>query len=82
MQNSLRRSPTSWRKCSTLDVLATNAAFLVGLFPQAFGPSVRNDCLYVSLAELEGCELLTADAKLIANLQGAFPFITSLASVR
>jgi predicted nucleic acid-binding protein len=39
------------------------------------------DCLYVALAEQEGCKLLTADAKLMANLQGAFPFITSLASL-
>ena len=39
------------------------------------------DRLYVSLAEREGCELLTADTKLITNLQGAFPFITSLASL-
>jgi predicted nucleic acid-binding protein len=39
------------------------------------------DCLYVSLAEREGCELLTADAKLITNLQAAFPFIISLASL-
>jgi predicted nucleic acid-binding protein len=39
------------------------------------------DCLYVALAEREGCELLTADAKLITNLQGTFPFITSLASL-
>jgi predicted nucleic acid-binding protein len=37
------------------------------------------DCVYGALAEREGCELLTADAKLIANLQASFPFITSLA---
>lgn len=39
------------------------------------------DCLYVALAEREGCELLTADAKLVANLPAVFPFITSLASL-
>jgi predicted nucleic acid-binding protein len=39
------------------------------------------DCLYVALAEREGCELLTADVKLIANLQPKFPFITPLASL-
>jgi predicted nucleic acid-binding protein len=39
------------------------------------------DCLYVALAEREGCELLTADVKLINNLQATFPFITSLASL-
>src|SRR5450432_2480647 len=32
------------------------------------------DCLYVALAEREGCELLTADTKLINNLQPTFPF--------
>jgi predicted nucleic acid-binding protein len=39
------------------------------------------DCLYVALAEREGCELLTADDKLIRNLQASFPFITALASL-
>src|SRR5262249_9125839 len=39
------------------------------------------DCLYVALAEREKCELVTADAKLINNLQKQFPFIKSLASV-
>ncbi len=36
------------------------------------------DCLYVALAERERCALLTADQKLVTNLQAAFPFITSL----
>jgi predicted nucleic acid-binding protein len=39
------------------------------------------DCLYVALAEREGCELLTADDRLIRSLQPIFPFITSLASL-
>jgi predicted nucleic acid-binding protein len=39
------------------------------------------DCLYVALAEREGCELITADDKLIRNLQAQFPFIISLASL-
>jgi predicted nucleic acid-binding protein len=37
------------------------------------------DCLYVALAEREGCDLLTADDRLIHSLQATFPFITSLA---
>lgn len=37
------------------------------------------DCLYVALAEREGCDLVTADEKLINNLPG-FP-IVSLASL-
>jgi predicted nucleic acid-binding protein len=39
------------------------------------------DCLYVSLAEREGCELVTADARLINSLQPTYPFIIALASV-
>jgi predicted nucleic acid-binding protein len=39
------------------------------------------DCLSVALAESEGCELVTADTKLIKNLQKQFPFIRDLASV-
>ncbi len=31
------------------------------------------DCLYVALAEREGCELVTADDKLVKNLSGQFP---------
>jgi predicted nucleic acid-binding protein len=39
------------------------------------------DCLYVSLAEREGCELLTADDKLIRNLHSQFPFIIHLSAL-
>jgi predicted nucleic acid-binding protein len=39
------------------------------------------DCLYVALAEQEGCEPVTADVKMINVLQRDFPFITSLASM-
>lgn len=39
------------------------------------------DCLYVALAEREGCTLLTADDKLVGKLQPTFPFITPLASL-
>ena len=38
------------------------------------------DCLYVALAERESCELVTADARLINNLQPTYPFIIALAS--
>jgi predicted nucleic acid-binding protein len=33
------------------------------------------DCLHVALAEREGCELLTADDRLVRSLQPTFPFI-------
>ena len=38
------------------------------------------DCLYVALAEQAKCDLVTADNKLIKNLQTHFPFIRELAS--
>src|SRR5207253_468361 len=38
------------------------------------------DCLYVALAEREKCDFVTADDKLVKNLQAAFPFIRELAS--
>jgi predicted nucleic acid-binding protein len=39
------------------------------------------DCLYVALAEREGCELLTADDRLVRTLRPTFPFIKSLATM-
>jgi predicted nucleic acid-binding protein len=40
-----------------------------------------DDCLYVALAEREGCELVTTDTKLLVNLKRTFPFIIELASL-
>ena len=39
------------------------------------------DCLYVALAEREGCELVTADVKLVTSLGAAYPFIITLSSL-
>jgi predicted nucleic acid-binding protein len=39
------------------------------------------DCLYISLAEQEVCEWVTADDKIVRNLQADFPFIVPLASL-
>lgn len=39
------------------------------------------DCLYVALAEREGCELVSADDKLVKKFQAQFPFVVSLASL-
>jgi predicted nucleic acid-binding protein len=39
------------------------------------------DCLYIALAEREGCNLVTADDKLIKNMQGRFPFIVALSTL-
>jgi len=38
------------------------------------------DCLYVALAEREKCDLVTADDKLVKNLQLHFAFIKALSS--
>jgi predicted nucleic acid-binding protein len=70
-------------------VLDSNAA-LKWVLPETDGGKairIRDDFkqgihdLYVILAEREGCGLLTADDRLVRALQGAFPFITSLASL-
>jgi predicted nucleic acid-binding protein len=58
----------------------------LALLPEAFAPASHArigvyDCLYVVLAEHEGCKLLTADDRLVRALQGALPFITALASL-
>jgi predicted nucleic acid-binding protein len=39
------------------------------------------DCLYIALAEQDGCELVTADQKSVHNLKPHFPFIVPLASL-
>ncbi len=39
------------------------------------------DCLYVALAEQEGCQLVAADMRLVASLGPQFPFIVSLSSL-
>jgi predicted nucleic acid-binding protein len=39
------------------------------------------DCVYIALAEREKCALVTADDKLVKNLQPSFKFIVALASL-
>ncbi len=39
------------------------------------------DCLYVALAEREGCGFIKADDRLVRNLQPRFPFIIALTSL-
>jgi predicted nucleic acid-binding protein len=56
------------------------------LLPKAFATASHArigayDCLYLVLAEREGCELLTADDRLVRALQARFPFITLLSSL-
>jgi predicted nucleic acid-binding protein len=38
-------------------------------------------CLYVALAEQEGCDLVTADVRLVNSLGPRFPFIVLLSSL-
>ena len=56
------------------------------LLPRAFAMSSAEgigvyDCLYVALAEREGCGLVTADEKLVKALHRQYPFIIPLASL-
>jgi predicted nucleic acid-binding protein len=56
------------------------------LLPRAYAISSQMrigvyDCLYVALAEREGCELVTSDARLLVNLGPQFPFIVPLSSL-
>lgn len=39
------------------------------------------DCIYVALAEREGCDLVTADARLLRALQASYPCIIDLATL-
>lgn len=39
------------------------------------------DCIYLALAEAEGCELVTADGQFARGLRASYPFIVSLASL-
>lgn len=40
-----------------------------------------HDCLYIALAEREGCEFVTVDDKLLKNVQKDFPFVIHLGKV-
>ena len=39
------------------------------------------DCIYLALAESEGCELVTADDQFVRKLRPAFPFLMRLADL-
>ncbi len=39
------------------------------------------DCIYLALAEAEGCELVTADDQFARGLRATFPFIVSLVAL-
>lgn len=53
----------------------------LSLLPRAYELSSQfrigiYDCLYVALAEREGCEVVTADQRLITNLGSQFPLVS------
>jgi predicted nucleic acid-binding protein len=69
------------------DLMAVSPALTsyIPLLPRAYEISSQTrvgvyDCLYVTLAEQDGCEFITADDKLLKKLQFQFPFIIPLAS--
>jgi predicted nucleic acid-binding protein len=69
-----------------LKTLPTIYPSLPDLLPRAHAIAAGSlasvyDCLYIALAERESCQLVTADDKLVNNLQAAFPFIVSLAAM-
>jgi predicted nucleic acid-binding protein len=70
------------------DVMSTQPTLFgyIALLPRAYQiSSQRNvgvyDCLYVALAEREGCDLVTSDDRMVKNLQPHFSFIVALASL-
>ncbi len=71
-----------------LDVMSTAPQFFPSLLlmPRALRIAKQArigvyDCLYVALAEREGCELVTADHRLINGLKSKYPFIRDLATL-
>lgn len=70
------------------DLLSTLPALIpyLPILPRAYAIASNArigvyDCLYVALAEREGCEFVTADAKLVGNLKAQFTFIVPLGSL-
>jgi predicted nucleic acid-binding protein len=56
------------------------------LLPRAMALAIATrpavyDCVYLALAEAEGCELVTADDQFVRGLQASFPFIISLVAL-
>jgi predicted nucleic acid-binding protein len=69
------------------EVMTTRPRFLKSLprTPRAIEISSKMrigvyDCVYVALAEREKCEFITADNRLVNNLQAAFPFIIHIST--
>lgn len=68
------------------EVMTTPPAYVRDPMPRAIQISSDArigvyDCLYVAVAEMEGCEFVTSDTKLVKNLQAKFPFVVLLSSL-
>lgn len=76
---------SAWPSWQFIMVDAPRVVALTPLIPRAFVISSSHGsglyCLYFALAEHEGCELVTADDRLIRNLQPRFPFIVALSTL-
>jgi predicted nucleic acid-binding protein len=58
----------------------------ISLLPRAYQISSQfrvgvYDCLYVALAEREGCDLVTSDDRMLKSLGTHFPFMIALTSL-
>lgn len=78
--------PQGWGAWLTLMADCPQLHSSLPLMPRAYAISSPArvgiyDCLYIALAEREGCELVTADEKLVRALQSQFPFIKNLSSI-
>jgi predicted nucleic acid-binding protein len=78
--------PDAWRLWLDVMTTAPDLTSSLPLTPRAIQIATWArigvyDCLYVALAEREGCKMVTADSRLINSLQPTFPFIISLASL-
>jgi predicted nucleic acid-binding protein len=83
-----RRSlvPDPWRLWVDVMTTVPNLFPSLPLTPRAIQIATRArigvyDCVYIALAEREGCEIVTADTRLLNSLQSSHPFIIALASV-
>ena len=75
LANVLKVGPVLYQSTALLPravLIIRKAAARIGIY----------DCLYVALAEREGCELVTSDKKLINAPGAAYPFIVPLSSIR
>ena len=70
------------------DVMTTPPQFFpyLPLVPRAYQIASQAkvgiyDCLYIALAEREGCSFVTTDDRLVRNLQPRYPVIVALASL-